>query len=196
MYIVWCMSQSLSLYIYPPPCFLARERVLIYFFPDISSISSFLLYIFYIFFSSIFLLLYSLLLYLLLRDHTTITWTSRSAPPPLFDTKKPLKKQTFHNIVFLVICMSPGPQKLLQNVIFPTLGSSIFRFFSFSAELWFRTTLPWFCCFFGFRVSLFRCRRYPKPDKTHSCCSGGSEPHFQHAFSDNPSKNDIKMEVL
>ena len=92
--------------------------------------------------------------------------------------------------------MSPGPQKLLQNVIFPRLGSSIFRFFSFSAELWFRTTLPWFCCFFGFRVSLFRCRRYPKPDKTHSCCSGGSEPHFQHAFSENPSKNDIKMEVL
>ena len=134
--------------------------------------------------------------YLLLRDHTTITPIPRSAPTPLFDTKKPLKKQTFHNIVFLVICMSPGPQKLLQNVIFPRLGSSIFRFFSFSAELWFRTTLPWFCCFFGFRVSLFRCRRYPKPDKTHSCCSGGSEPHFQHAFSENPSKNDIKMELL
>ena len=91
--------------------------------------------------------------------------------------------------------MSHKPQKWLQNVIFPMLGASIFRFFPFSAELRFQTTLLWFCCFSGFRVSLFRCRRYPKSDETHSCCSGGSEPHFQHAFPENPPKNDSKMDV-
>ena len=94
-----------------------------------------------------------------------------------------------------MICTSPGIQKSLQNVVFPRLGACIFRVFSFSAELWSQITLPWFCCFVLFHVWLFRCRRYPKSDKAHSCCSSSSETHFQHTFSKNPFKNDSKMQV-
>ena len=95
-----------------------------------------------------------------------------------------------------MICMSPGPQKWLPKVMFPRLGASISRFFSLSAKVWFRTTLPWFSCFSRFRVSLFRCRRCPRSYKTDSCCSAGSEPHFQHAFTENPPKNDSKKRWL
>ena len=88
--------------------------------------------------------------------------------------------------------MSPGPQKWLPKLTNARLGASISRFFSFSASVWFWTTLQWFSCFYAFRVSLFQCRRCPRSNKTDSCCSGGSEPHLQHAFTENPSKNDSK----
>ena len=53
-----------------------------------------------------------------------------------------------------------------------------------------------FAIFLGFVCHFFDVGAIHKPDKTHSCCSGGSEPHFQHAFSENPSKNYIKVEVV
>ena len=99
-------------------------------------------------------------------------------PSPLFSTpKNNKKKQGQQKLFFWDLCV-PGPPKWLQKLTNACLCASIFMFFSFSAEVWFWTTLPWFICFYGFRVSLFLCRRCPKSNKTHSCCRGGSGAHF------------------
>ena len=62
----------------------------------------------------------------------------------LFRQQKTTEKNSVNKSCFFEICVSPGPQKWLPKLTNAHLGASISRFFSFSAKVWFWTTLPWF----------------------------------------------------
>ena len=137
-------------YEYPPPCFLARERVLSYFFQifhfrDFFSETSFQNN----FNSTQYREKDSQNNFFYQRitsfkgPHASSLHSLRGSPPP-FRHQKTTEKNSVNKSCFFEICVSPGPQKWLPKLTNAHLGASISRFFSFSAKVWFWTTLPWF----------------------------------------------------
>jgi len=187
-----------DIYIYPPACFLARERVLSYFFQifhfrDFFSETSFQNN----FNSTQYREKDSQNNFFYQRitsfkgPHASSIHSLLGSSPP-FRHQKTTEKNSVNKNCFFEICVSPGPQKWLPKLTNAHLGASIFRFFSLSAKVWFWTTLQWFSMLLWVSCVTFWCRRCPKSNKTHSCCRGGSGTHFVHAFTENPSKNDSK----
>ena len=115
----------------------------------------------------------------LLRDHSPVRPIRCSPPPPLRHQKTTQRKR-FHEIVSWAICMCPPASQ--------KWGFHAFGVFLFQQNKTIRKTLRWFNSFSYF-LALFQCRRCPRSYKTDSCCTSGSEPHFQNAFAQKPPKN-------